>query len=97
MHIAGEVVNTTEGLAALLGPSGGSKQRSRVHLQPFDHVLAPTDASVQKVEAQLEEGTAQLAVLYGAIGTACFEALHAQLLAAAAQGGHASLPPVTPE
>jgi hypothetical protein len=57
-----------------------------VHLQPFDHILAPSDATVQKVEAQLEEGTAQLAVVYGAIGTACFEALQAQLHAAVAEG-----------
>lgn len=92
VHTAGEVANTTEGVAALLRRAAGSKLRSGVHLQPFDHVLAPQDASVQKVAAQLEEGTARVAVLYGALGTPCFEALHAQLLAAATEGESRHVP-----
>ena len=82
-----QVANTTQQLADLLAAASTSRQqRSTLQLQPFDHILAPAGATAQAMQAQLEEGTARLAVLYGAIGTACFEQLHAHLLAVAAEG-----------
>ena len=92
MHIGGQVVNTTQQLAAALSHRG-SGQRSGAQLQPFDHVLAPAGETLQKTQAGLEEGTALAAVLYGAIGTPCFAQLHAQLLAAAAETGALSCMP----
>ena len=87
VQVAGQVANTTQQLAALLAAGSASRQHhSLVQLQPFDHILAPVGATARAVQALLQEGTARLALLYGAIGTACSEQLHAQLLAAAAEG-----------
>ena len=82
VDISGQQVNTTHGLAQALA-EGRGEQALPVQLQPFDHILAPEGATVRGVQTAVAEGTAQVAVLYGAIGTACFSQMHQQLLDAA--------------
>ena len=84
MDIGGQQVNTTEALAQALAEHRG-RQASQVQLQPFDHILVPEGATVKAVQTAVEEGAGRVAVLYGAVGTACFARMHRQLLDAAGQ------------
>ena len=82
VDIAGQQANTTQAVAQLLQQDAGS-QAHQAQLQPFDHILVPEGATVKRVQAALEEGSARVAVLYGAVGTAAFAGMHQQLLDAA--------------
>lgn len=49
-------------------------------LQPFDHILAPAGATVETVNADLRQHRAAVMIVYGAIGTECFQRTHANAL-----------------
>lgn len=86
VDIAGLRIMTTEGLSAVLANTthGGA---ASPQLHASDHILVPAAADVDAMNAKSRDGSVTVAVLYGALGTQCFQQFHQHLLAAAERGG----------